>query len=276
MPGGLLLRCAARGCAAPTRRLLVPQHFPTQRGSGAFSDRIDGKRCVPVDPGDYSHTGADWHTQVVRRVSHENGLQVVEVCGGGRADLRGGRCPPRPSLSVTLQPYASNSNCRYHDLGNANPAAPAARNLRNYHGTGEIVPFVSRTFEWGVVIATFLSDLSVVPRHCARLTSFLHPKSRKINAALLTPQLITIPPAAPAARKKRSLCNCRLRFPDRLPDRRHPVCHGFAALPCGHPLLQAQAWQQSCSPVRVCICCRSCHTCTAMSQPCTQRPDSWP
>jgi hypothetical protein len=57
----------------------VPQHFPTQRGSGAFSDRIDGKRCVPVDPGDYSHTGADWHTQVVRRVSHENGLQVVEV-----------------------------------------------------------------------------------------------------------------------------------------------------------------------------------------------------
>ena len=48
------------------------------------------------------------------------------------------------------------------------------------------------TFEWGVVIATYLSVLSIMPRHCARLTFFLHPKLRKINAVLLTPQLITL------------------------------------------------------------------------------------
>ena len=33
----------------------------------------------------------------------------------------------------------------------------------HYHGTWQIVPFVNRTFEWGVVIATFLSVLSVAP-----------------------------------------------------------------------------------------------------------------
>ena len=59
--------------------------------------------------------------------------------------------------------------------GGANPAAPAARYLRNYRETEEIVPFVNRTFEWGVVIATFLS---VLPRRCARLTYFLHPQLR--------------------------------------------------------------------------------------------------
>ena len=67
-------------------------------------------------------------------------------------------------------------------MGNAHPAVPAARNLGSYHGTGEIVPFVNRTFEWGVVILTFLSVLSILPPHCARLTSFFHPKLRKINA----------------------------------------------------------------------------------------------
>ena len=75
-------------------------------------------------------------------------------------------------------------------LGNANPAA---RDLGNYRGTGEMVPFVNRTFEWGVAIATFLSVLSVVPRHCARLAYFLHPKLREIHAVLVTPQPITLP-----------------------------------------------------------------------------------
>ena len=56
-------------------------------------------------------------------------------------------------------------------------------------GQGEIVPFVKRTFEWGVLIATFLSVLSVVRCHCARLT--FHPKLRKVNAVLITPPLIT-------------------------------------------------------------------------------------
>ena len=60
--------------------------------------------------------------------------------------------------------------------GNANPAA---HNFGTYHGTWGIAPFVNRTLEWGAVIATFLSVLSVVPRPCARLTCFLHPKLRK-------------------------------------------------------------------------------------------------
>ena len=76
--------------------------------------------------------------------------------------------------------------------GNAYPAAapvarPAARNV-GYLGKGEIVPFVNRGFEWGVVIATFLSVLSIVPLHCARLTDFLHPKLRKIKSVVITPQ----------------------------------------------------------------------------------------
>ena len=53
--------------------------------------------------------------------------------------------------------------------------------------------FVNRAFEWGVIIAAFLSILSIVPRHCARLTDFLHPKLRKIHAVLIIPQLIALP-----------------------------------------------------------------------------------
>ena len=51
---------------------------------------------------------------------------------------------------------------------------------------------MNRLFEWGVVVATLLSVLSVVPRPCARLTYFFHPKLRKINVVLITPQLITL------------------------------------------------------------------------------------
>ena len=75
----------------------------------------------------------------------------------------------------------------------AAPAArTAARSSGHYRGTGETVPFVNRTFEWGAVFATFLSVLSLGPRLCARLTNFLHPKLRKIDAVLITPQLITL------------------------------------------------------------------------------------
>ena len=88
--------------------------------------------------------------------------------------------------------------------GNANPVAPAApathpaaRSLGNYAGTAE----TDRTFEWGVVTATLLSVLSILPRHCARLTGFLHPKLRQINAVLITPQLITLP-------LRRLQCDC--------------------------------------------------------------------
>ena len=79
-------------------------------------------------------------------------------------------------------------------MGGANPAA---RKLGHCHGTWGVVSFCDRTFEWRAVIATFLSVLSIVPRHCARLTSFLHPKLRTINAVLMTPQLMTLPSALP-------------------------------------------------------------------------------
>ena len=63
------------------------------------------------------------------------------------------------------------------------------RDLGNSPGTEGIVPFVNRTFEWGVFIATFLSVLSIVPRHYARLIYFLHPKLRKLNVVPITLKL---------------------------------------------------------------------------------------
>ena len=51
---------------------------------------------------------------------------------------------------------------------------------------------MNHTFEWGVVIATFLCILTIVPCHCARLTYSLNPKLRGINGVLITPQLITL------------------------------------------------------------------------------------
>ena len=70
----------------------------------------------------------------------------------------------------------------------ARPAEqPAIHNLDHCRGTGEIVPVVCRTFEWGVVIAPFLSVLSIVPHHCACLTYFLLLKLMKINVVLITP-----------------------------------------------------------------------------------------
>ena len=78
--------------------------------------------------------------------------------------------------------------------GNANPAPrPAPRNLGNYQGTGEVVPFVHRTFEWGVAIATCLSNLSPAPHHCARLTYFLHPELRNFNVMLIVTWPIPLP-----------------------------------------------------------------------------------
>ena len=63
-------------------------------------------------------------------------------------------------------------------------------------GTRELVPFVKRPFEWGVGVATFLSVLSHVPCRCARLTDFLHPKLRKVDAVLLAPTAHDLSPAA--------------------------------------------------------------------------------
>ena len=76
--------------------------------------------------------------------------------------------------------------------GASGTANPVARSLGTYHGTGEIVPFVIRTFEWEVVVAICLSVLSIVPRLCARLTYFLHPKLRQIDAVLIPLTLMTL------------------------------------------------------------------------------------
>ena len=56
----------------------------------------------------------------------------------------------------------------------------------NYRGTGKIIPFVNCISVWGAVIATVLVVLSSVPLYCARLTCFLHPKVRNINAVRMT------------------------------------------------------------------------------------------
>ena len=62
------------------------------------------------------------------------------------------------------------------------------------------------TFERGVVIASIFSILSIAPRHCARLTYFLHPKLRKTTAVPITLKLITCGTChVPAARRKHSL-----------------------------------------------------------------------
>ena len=49
-----------------------------------------------------------------------------------------------------------------------------------------------RTFQWELVIATFLSVLSLVPRHCACLADFFHPKLREIDVVLISLKLITL------------------------------------------------------------------------------------
>ena len=82
------------------------------------------------------------------------------------------------------------------------------------HEAGEIAPFVNGTLEWGVGIATFLSALSIVPRHCACLTHFLHPKLTTIHAVLLTPQLITL-----TLRRAGSVTNAVPPHPNLLPCR---------------------------------------------------------
>ena len=122
------------------------------------------------------------------------------MCGHGARDLvrhvRQGSSEARPIACITFGPLcaddrvpgatehrhrARDTRHRAHGVGhgaraggNANPAAPAARNLGNSSRNRGNVPFVNRTFEWGVSIATCLSVLSVVPRHCSRLGAFSH------------------------------------------------------------------------------------------------------
>ena len=60
----------------------------------------------------------------------------------------------RPLVSVESQGRPTRRQIQ--TPGGANPAAPAARDLGNCRGTGEIVPLANRTFEWGGVIAKFI------------------------------------------------------------------------------------------------------------------------
>ena len=52
---------------------------------------------------------------------------------------------------------------------------------------------MNRPFERGVAIATFLSALSIVPRHCACLTYLPRRKLRTIHAALIALKLLPLP-----------------------------------------------------------------------------------
>ena len=103
-----------------------------------------------------------------------------------RQNVTQGSSPPPTAPKTVAHPSGSHIGWR---------RPPWSRSLGNYRATGGIVPFVTPTFEWGV--ATFLSVLSIVPRHCARLTHFLHPKWRKLNAVLITHRYLPLPCGAP-------------------------------------------------------------------------------
>ena len=59
---------------------------------------------------------------------------------------------------------------------------------------------MNRIFEWGMVIATFLSVLSIAPRCHVHLTDLIHPKIRKITGTNCPKAY----PAAPVAGSKSS------------------------------------------------------------------------
>ena len=141
------------------------------------------KTCV-LRRGGGCQTYAGWHFRVSHRAA-----SAAQGVGSWPASRRGSTSSRHWVAPSPLQHPCGPRGLR---TGNANPAA---RTSGDHHGTGVIVPFVLsylRTFEWGAVIATCLSVLSIVPRHCARLTYFLHPKLRGINAVLITPQPMTL------------------------------------------------------------------------------------
>ena len=59
-----------------------------------------------------------------------------------------------------------------------------------------------------MVITIFLSVLRIVPSDCARLTYFLHPKSREIDAVLISLKLITL-----TMRRLQCACGAQEAFP---------------------------------------------------------------
>ena len=101
--------------------------------------------------------------------SHAQRRQTEELCRGLECE----RMQHEDRLAAMRQHYRrevrklvdrlKEQRARYvlNSSGNANLEAPAARSLGNCHGAGAMVPFVNRPFEWGAVIATFLSGLSI-------------------------------------------------------------------------------------------------------------------
>ena len=67
-----------------------------------------------------------------------------------------------------------------------------------------VILFVARAIEWGVFIATLVSVLSIVPRHCAHLISFVYPQLKNINAVLIAPQLMRCTGSIPCAKTEDS------------------------------------------------------------------------
>ena len=144
-------------------------------------------------PDDSDHPLQDNHSQRhVRVCPVADPLCQISTCAN--------KCQQFPFTARTadsgpLQPQPGNPVLAT-TTGNANPAAPAApaaRNLGNYHGTWGNDPLATGTLEWGVIIPAFFSIFEDCALPLCRLTYFLPPKLRNINAVLMTSQLTTLP-----------------------------------------------------------------------------------
>ena len=91
----------------------------------------------------------------------------------GRSETRNNS---RPAEARTMQRDGLPPDTGAVPRSGSGNAYPPAHGLGICHGNGDVVPFGNRILKWGVVIATFLSVLSSVPRPCAIWTDFLRPK----------------------------------------------------------------------------------------------------
>ena len=156
-----------------------PRQQPAHPQYAKYWAPLTRKRPIPPHSAQPRHTN---HGALRTRKRHQREHRPQRPTESSdptqHAKGRPGDCPG-PRKGTTTRRNVTRGG---HGSANANPAAPAARTYPNYRGTWEIVPFVNRTFEWAVVIATFLSVLTAAPRHCARLTHFLRPIWREISA----------------------------------------------------------------------------------------------
>ena len=111
--------------------------------------------------------------------------------------LAAAQSPPQPLMLLSLCRNCKGRPSDEEDVSEGppmcyiRPVPPGALRHAIRVDILEIIPFVNFTFQWGVVITTFLSILGIVPRRRARLT-FLHPKLREIIAVLTTLKLLTL------------------------------------------------------------------------------------